>query len=73
MEKKKTFKVLATFSQEASLLLDTENVQDLLDSDDLTQGVHWDVKEFETKAEAIAYIDGINDANGWADPNAILL
>jgi len=73
MEKKKTFKVLAAFSQEASLLLDTDNVQELLDSEDLKQGVHWDLKEFETKAEAIAYIDGINDANGWSDPYALLL
>jgi hypothetical protein len=73
MEKKKTFNVLAAFSQEASLLLDTDRIQELVDSEELTKGIHWDIKEFDTKAEALAYINGIDDANGWNDPYALLL
>jgi hypothetical protein len=73
MEKKKVFKVLATYSEEASLTLDAGNVSDIINSEVLVLGRDWDIKEFDTKAEADAYIQGILDANGWIDPNAVLL
>jgi len=73
MEKKKVFKVLATYSEEANLTLDVGNVSDIINSEVLVLGRDWDIKEFDTKAEADAYIQGILDANGWIDPNAVLL
>lgn len=73
MEKKKVFKVFATFSKEASLALDMGTVVDLIESDALEKGHDWEIKEFNTKSEAEAYIEGILDANGWGDPNAIML
>lgn len=73
MEKKKLFKVFATYSKEASLLLDTTTVLKVIESDTLKRGHDWEIKEFETKSEAEAYIQGILDANGWVDPNAIMI
>ena len=73
MEKKKVFKVFVTFSQEASLALDLGTVVDLIESDKLQRGDDWEIKEFDSKPEAEAYIEGILDANGWSDPNAIML
>lgn len=73
MEKKKVFKVFVTFSQEASLALDLGTVVDLIESDKLQRGHDWEIKEFDSKPEAEAYIEGILDANGWSDPNAVML
>lgn len=74
MEKKKVFKVFATFSQEASILLDaTDSIAEVINSKDLNFGYDYDLKEFNTKQEAEAYMQGILDANGWNDPNAILI
>lgn len=73
MEKKKVFKVFVTFSQEASLALDLGTVVDLIESDKLQRGHDWEIKEFDSKLEAEAYIEGILDANGWSDPNAVML
>lgn len=73
MEKKKVFKVFATFSKEASLALDMGSIVDIIESDEFERGHDWQIKEFNTKPEAEAYIEGILDANGWSDPNAIML
>lgn len=73
MEKKKVFKVFVTFSQEASLALDLGTILDLIESNKLQRGYDWEIKEFDSKPEAEAYIEGILDANGWSDPNATML
>jgi hypothetical protein len=80
MENKKKYKVLATYSEAATLKLDIYDISGVnvdefiqLHLSDLKQGHDWNLKEFDTKAEAIAYAEGIEDANGWADPYAILL
>jgi len=80
MEKKKVFRVLALFSNQASLMFDVfdlpaTNVEEFIaeHAPDLKQDYDWSIVEFETKAEAKAYVQGVNDANGWGDPNAILL
>lgn len=73
MEKKKVFKVFVTFSQEASLALDLGTILDLIESNKLQRGYDWEIKEFDSKPEAEAYIQGILDANGWSDPNATML
>lgn len=73
MEKKKVFKVFVTFSQEASIRLDTGNPLDVIEDEKLQRGYDWEIKQFDSRPEAQAYIDGILDANGWSDPNAIML
>jgi hypothetical protein len=73
MEKKKVFKVFVTFSQEASIKLDTGNSLDVIEDEKLQRGYDWEIKQFDSRPEAQAYIDGILDANGWSDPNAIML
>lgn len=73
MEKKKVFKVFVTFSQEASIKLDTGNPLDVIEDEKLQRGYDWEIKQFDSRPEAEAYIDGILDANGWSDPNAIML
>lgn len=80
MEKKKVFRVLATYSQEATLKLDVYDpslevtLEDYFETDEkVNKYTDWDIIEFETKAEAKAYIKGIEDANGWIDPYAVLL
>lgn len=73
MEKKKVFKVFVTFSQEASIKLDTGNPLDVIEDEKLQRGYDWEIKQFDSRPEAQAYIDGILDANGWSDPNAIML
>lgn len=73
MEKKKVFKVFVTFSQEASIKLDTGNPLDVIEDEKLQRGYDWEIKQFDSRPEAKAYIDGILDANGWSDPNAIIL
>lgn len=73
MEKKKVFKVFATFSQEASIKLDTGNPLDVIEDEKLQRGYDWEIKQFDSRPEAEAYIDGVLDANGWSDPNAIML
>lgn len=73
MEKKKVFKVFVTFSQEASIKLDTGNPLDVIEDEKLQRGYDWEIKQFDSRPEAEAYIEGVLDANGWADPNAIML
>ena len=73
MEKKKVFKVFVTFSQEASIKLDTGNPLDVIEDEKLQRGYDWEIKQFDSRPEAEAYIEGIIDANGWSDPNAIML
>lgn len=73
MEKKKVFKVFATFSQEASIKLDTGNPLDVIEDEKLQRGYDWEIKQFDSRPEAEAYIEGVLDANGWSDPNAIML
>jgi hypothetical protein len=73
MEKKKVFKVFVTFSQEASIMLDYGTPLDVIESDVLQRGYDWEIKEFDSKSEAEAYIQGVIDANGWSDPNAVML
>lgn len=73
MEKKKVFKVFVTFSQDASIMLDYGTPLDVIESDVLQRGYDWEIKEFDSKPEAEAYIQGVIDANGWSDPNAIML
>ena len=73
MEKKKVFKVFVTFSQEASIKLDTGTPLDVIEDEKLQRGYDWEIKQFDSRPEAEAYIEGVLDANGWADPNAIML
>jgi hypothetical protein len=73
MEKKKVFKVFVTFSQEASIKLDTGNPLDVIEDEKLQRGYDWEIKQFDSRPEAEAYIEGVLDANGWSDPNAIML
>lgn len=75
MEAKKKFKVACTFSQAASIYVDLHSWNALLNNDDheFEEGYDYDIKEFDTVAEANAYVRGINDANGWSDPMATVI
>ncbi len=75
MEKKKTYRVAYAFSQKAAVYVDI-NGWDALLSDintELEKDYDYGVIEFDTKAEADAYVKGVEDSNGWADPIAIRL
>ena len=75
MEKKKTYRVAYAFSQKAAVYVDI-NGWDALLSDintELEKDYDYGVIEFDTKVEADAYVKGVEDSNGWADPIAIRL
>lgn len=75
MEKKKTYRVAYALSQKAAVYVDI-NGWDALLSDtntELEKDYDYGVIEFDTKAEADAYVKGVEDSNGWADPIAIRL
>jgi hypothetical protein len=54
-------------------MLDYGTPLDVIESDILQRGYDWEIKEFDSKSEAEAYIQGVIDANGWSDPNAVML
>lgn len=70
-------KLLVSWNREASNITEeAENYSDavkaleeaqtkLSESDEL---LVWEIKEFATEAELIAYKAGVNDANGWDNP-----
>jgi len=75
MEKKKTYRVAYALSQKAAVYVDI-NGWDALLSDtntELEKDYDYGVIEFDTKAEADAYVKGVEDSNGWADTIAIRL
>lgn len=75
MEKKKTFRVAYAFSQKAAIYVDLNGWDALLSNtnQELEKDYDYGVIEFDTKAEADAYVKGVEDSNGWADPVAIRL
>lgn len=75
MEKKKTFRVAYAFSQKAAIYVDLNGWDALLSNtnQELEKDYDYGVIEFDTKAEADAYVKGVEDSNGWADPIAIRL
>lgn len=75
MEKKKTFRVAYAFSQKAAIYVDLNGWDALLSdtNQELEKDYDYGIIEFDTKAEADAYVKGVEDSNGWADPVAIRL
>jgi hypothetical protein len=75
MEVKKKVKVMYAFSQTAALFVDVYGWDELFNTkhDSMQEDYDYGIKEFDTKKEAEAYIDGVNDANGWNDPIATLV
>jgi hypothetical protein len=75
MEKKKTYRVAYAFSQKAAVYVDINGWDALLSDTNtkLEKDYDYGVIEFDTKAEADAYVKGVEDSNGWADPIAIRL
>lgn len=72
MEVKKKIKVAYAFSQAAAIYVDINGWDELFKAkhDSLKENHDYGIKEFDTKKEAEAYVNGVNDANGWTDPIA---
>jgi hypothetical protein len=75
MEVKKKVKVMYAFSQTAALFVDVYGWEELFKTEHNSMQLDYDygIKEFDTKKEAEAYINGVNDANGWSDPVAQIM
>lgn len=74
MEVKKKIKVRYAFSQAAALYVDVYGWDALFAEkhESMQEDYDYGIKEFDTKKEAEAYVQGVNDANGWMDPIAEL-
>ena len=75
MEVKKKIKVMYAFSQSAALYVDVHGWDALLSNEHESMKKDYDygIREFDTKKEAEAYIQGVSEANGWMDPIAELM
>lgn len=71
------YKLLVSWNREASNIIEeagnySDAVKALEEAEaklsESDEPLVWDIKEFATEAELIAYEAGVNDANGWDNP-----
>jgi hypothetical protein len=75
------YKLLVVFSREAQSYTEKHGIEKLLTvkapsiaGQQLKKGYDWDLKEFQTLAERKAYIQGMEDMNGWmSDPEYLII
>jgi hypothetical protein len=63
--KTKRFKLTAVFSREAQDIVEERSLTAMKRNKAFTRGHEWKEKSFKTEAEMQAYIDGLDDGNGW--------
>lgn len=71
----KKFKLLVAFSHEASDFLEeidgdiNEKIEKLRKKKGIKEGYDFVIKEFDTAKERTAYTNGLEEGNGWDEPN----
>lgn len=61
----KPITILVLFSLEAARIYRLRGLPGLKSDQELKEGYHWNLKDFDTRAEANAYREGLNEASGW--------